>query len=228
MCQACHREMNKLNLYQVEEDEMIPISIKMYYDHFKWHFEKEIRDKVRGTRLVFTPFSVAALHAFREYMMVINPALYIPLPKQTAGIRGGNKIVWRILVEDPVHFSTAMCDPARDRFCHGTTGELRSDAYLAWIPPLSFVVTVNRKGGKEFGACVISSGAARLTCYGFSFAPRIPKAPLLDKITRFVALAVFGIQQDIAEENARRQGGEAPALTMLPHTLLTTAHSYAQ
>ena len=37
MCQACHREMNKLNLYQVEEDEMIPISIKMYYDHFKWH-----------------------------------------------------------------------------------------------------------------------------------------------------------------------------------------------
>ena len=228
ICQACHREMNKLNLYEVEEDEMIPISIKMYYDHFKWHFEKEIRDKVRGTRLIFTPFSVAALHAFREYMIVVNPALYIPKPKQIAGIRGGNRIVWRMVVEDPVHFSTAMCDPARDRFRQGTSGVLRSDAYLAWIPPLTFAVTVNRKGDKEFGTCIISSGAARLTAYGFSFAPRIPKAPLLGKITRFMALAVFGLQQERAEENARRQVGDAPPLTMLPHPLLVTAHQYAQ
>ena len=90
ICQACHREMNQLNMYQLDAEEMIPISIKMYFDHFKWHFEKDIRGKVRGTRLIFTPFSVAALHAFREYMMVVNPALYVPLPKQTAGIRGGN------------------------------------------------------------------------------------------------------------------------------------------
>ena len=228
MCQACHREMTKLNLYQVEEDGMIPISIKMYYDHFRWHFEKEIRDKVRGTRLVFTPFSVAALHAFREYMMVVNPALYIPLPKQTAGKRGGNRIVWRIVIEDPVHFSTAMCNSGRDRFYQGLTGVLRSDAYLAWIPPLSLVVTVNRKGDKEFGACVISAGAARLTSYGFSFAPRIPRPPLLDQITKFLALAVFGLQQERADENVRRQGGEAPPLQMITHPLLITAHQYAQ
>ena len=228
ICRACHREMDKLNLMVDTAEEMIPISVKMYYDHFKWHFEKEIRDKVRGTRLIFTPFSPEALLAFREYMMIVNPALYIPKPKQTAGIRGGNRIVWRMVVEDPVHFSTAMSDPNRDRFCQGLTGVLRSDAYLAWIPPLTFVVTVNRKGGKEFGACVISSGAARLTCYGFSFAPRIPKAPLLDKITKFVALAVFGLQQDRADENTRRQGGEVPPLVMLPHPLLITAHQYAQ
>jgi hypothetical protein len=228
MCQACHREMNKLNVYQLDVEEMIPISVKMYYDHFKWHFEKEIRDKVRGTRLIFTPFSPEALHAFRDYMMVVNPSLYIPKPKQTSGIRGGNRIVWRMVVEDPVHFSTVMCDPARDRLRMGLTGELRSDAYLAWIPPLTFVVTVNRKRGKEFGACVIASGAARLTEYGFSFAPRIPKAPLLAKITKFLALAVFGLQQERSEENTRRQEGEAPPLVMLPRPLLLKAHQYAQ
>lgn len=230
ICQACYREMDKLNLWQAEEDGMIPISVKMYYDHFRWHFEKEIREKVRGTRLIFSPFSVAALLTFREYMMVENPALYIPPPKQVAGIRGGNKIVWRMQVEDPVHFSTAMSDPARDRCCKGVSGELRTDAYLAWIPPLSFVVTVHRKGTKEFGACVIASGAARMTEYGFSFAPRIPTGASLAKITRFLSLSVFGLQKDRIDENARRQGGGGggPQLTMLPHGLLVKASQYVQ
>ena len=69
ICRACHREMDKLNLMVDTAEEMIPISVKMYYDHFKWHFEKEIRDKVRGTRLIFTPFSPEALLAFREYTL---------------------------------------------------------------------------------------------------------------------------------------------------------------
>ena len=226
ICQACYREMNTLNMYQVDTDGMMPISVKMYYDHFKWHFEKEIKDKMRGTRLVFTPFSIAALEAFREYMMVANPQLYIPHPKQTVGKRGGNKKAWRMVVEDCTHFSTAMSDPDRDRFRQSLTGEVRSDAYLSWIPPLAFVVTVHMKRGREFGACVISSGAARMTGMGFSYAPRIPNVKVLSKIQSFLSLSVFGLQQERMDENTRR-GVEAPPLTMLPHSLLLMASRHA-
>ena len=68
---------------------MIPISVKMY---FRWHFEKEIREKVRGTRLIFSPFSVAALLTFREYMMVENPALYITPPNRLQEYEGETRL----------------------------------------------------------------------------------------------------------------------------------------
>ena len=234
VCSACIREISTISLYQVEEDGIIPISVKMYYDYMKWHFQKELREKVRGTRLIFTPFTPAALHALREYMLVENPALYISPPKQIAGIRGGKKIVWRMLVDDTTHFGSAMNDPARDRFCSGLTGELRSAGYTCWIPPLTFQVTMVRKGGAQYGKCVISSGACLMTEYGWTFAPRVPTGDVLPRIRKWVALATFGIQQDRLRENARRAAlpadspGMLPQLSMLPVSLLQMAFRHAQ
>ena len=193
ICCACHREVYRLMEYDVEEDGVMSISVKMYYDHFMWHFKKELKDKVRGTRLIFAPFSVAALVTFRDYMMVHNPALYIPPPKQVAGMRGGKRIVWRMRVEDGVQFSSAMTDPARDRLCQGHSGEMRTGgAYVCWVPPLNFEVVIVKWEGKEYGTCIISSGAARITGLGFSFAPRIPKPKFLADVQKVCATAVFG------------------------------------
>ena len=111
----------------------MPISIKMFYDHMMWHFQKELRDKVRGTRLIFSPFSVAALSSFREFMMSQNQALYIRPPKQVAGKRGGRRVVWQMVVEDEVHFSSALFNPNRDKTCQGMTGELRDKAYVCCL-----------------------------------------------------------------------------------------------
>ena len=215
--------------YSLEEDGVMNISVKMYYDHFKWHFEKALKDKARGTRLVFAPFSVAALHTFRDYMMVVNPALYTPPPKQVSGMRGGRRIVWRIKITDGEQFSSAMSDPNRDRLSQGHSGELRSGgAYVCWVPPLTLeVVVIVKSCGKEFGSCSISSGAARLTSLGFSFAPRIPAVKFLAGAQKVCALAVFGIQKELVDENARRaQQPEAPSLTLLPHELLVMASTY--
>ena len=214
--------------YDVEEDGMMSISVKMYYDHFMGHFKKELKDKVRGTQLIFAPFSVAALVTFRDYMMVHNPALYIPPPKQVAGMRGGKRIVWRMRVEDGVQFSSAMTDPARDRLCQGHSGEMRTGgAYVCWVPPLNFEVVIVKLDGKEYGSCIISSGAARITGLGFSFAPRIPKPKFLADVQKVCATAVFGIQQERVQENARR--ALEPAATpvdMSPRELLVMAATY--
>jgi hypothetical protein len=233
ICTACYREAHRLSCYQVSEDGMMNISVKMYYDHFKWHFEKALKDKVRGTRLVFAPFSASALHTFRDYMMVVNPALYIPPPKQVAGMRGGNRSVWRIRITDGVQFTSAMSDPDRDRLRQGHSGELRGGggAYVCWIPPLTLEVVIVKSGaGKEYGTCAISSGAARLTGVGFSFAPRIPAQKFLAAAQNVCALAVFGIQQDRVTENARRaqqaQVVQVPPEGLLPRELLVMASKY--
>ena len=215
--------------YQVAEDGMMNISVKMYYDQFKWHFQKALKDKVRGTRLVFAPFSAAALSTFRDYMMVVNPALYIPPPKQVSGMRGGNRSVWRIRITDGVQFSSAMSDPDRDRLRQGHSGELRAGgAYVCWVPPLTLEVVIVKSGGEEYGTCTISSGAARLTGLGFSFAPRIPAAKFLAGVQQVCAHGVFGIQQERVDENALRAQQEAhvPPVDLLPRELLVMASTY--
>ena len=230
ICCACYREAHRLSCYQVSEDGMMNISVKMYYDHFKWHFEKALKDKVRGTRLVFAPFSASALHTFRDYMMVVNPALYIPPPKQVAGMRGGNRSVWRIRITDGVQFTSAMSDPDRDRLRQGHSGELRGGggAYVCWIPPLTLEVVIVKSGaGKEYGTCAISSGAARLTGLGFSFAPRIPAANLLAGVQQVCAHGVFSIQKERVEENSlRAQRAQVPPVDLLPRELLVMASTY--
>jgi hypothetical protein len=228
ICCACPREALRLTCYSVEEDGMMHISVKMFYDQFEWHFQKALKGKVRGTRLVFAPFSVAALHTFRDYMMVVNPALYIPPPKQVSGMRGGKRSVWRIRITDGVQFSSAMTDPDRDRFRQGHSGEMRAGgAYVCWVPPLNFELVIVKSGGKEFGSCSISSGAARLTGVGFSFAPRMPAAKLLAGVQQVCALGVFGIQKERVDENTRRaQGAQVPPVDLLPRELLVMASTY--
>ena len=229
ICCACIREAHRLMLYQVEEDGMMNISVKIYHDQFKWNFEKALKDKVRGTRLVFAPFSAAALSTFRDYMMVVNPALYTPPQKQVAGMRGGNRSVWRIRINDGVQFSSAMSDPNRDRLCQGHTGEMRAGgAYVCWVPPLNIELVMVKSRGKEFGSCTISSGAARLTGVGFSFAPRIPAAKFLAGVQQVCALGVFGIQKERVDENALRGQQEAhvPPVDLLPRELLVMAATY--
>ena len=129
ICCACHREVYRLMEYDVMEDGAMSISVKMYYDHFRWHFQKELKDKVRGTRLIFAPFSAAALVTFRDYMMVQNPALYIPSPKQVSGMRGGKRIVWHMRVEDGVQFCSAMSRQL------GETERLKVQSHLPSSPP---------------------------------------------------------------------------------------------
>ena len=192
------------------------------------HFEKALKDKVRGTRLVFAPFSAAALSTFREYLMVGNPALSTPPPKQVSGMRGGKRSVWRIRITDQVHFSSAMSDPNRDRLSQGHTGEMRAGgAYVCWVPPLNIELVIVKSHGKEFGSCTISSGAARLTGLGFSFAPRIPAANFLAGVQQVCALGVFGIQKERVEENSHRaQRAHVPPVDLLPRELLVMASSY--
>ena len=90
ICCACHREVYRLMYYSLEEDGVMSISVKMYYDHFKWHFQKALKDKVRGTRLVFAPFSVAALVTFRDYMMVSTLHSTSPPPNRYQECGGGS------------------------------------------------------------------------------------------------------------------------------------------
>ena len=229
ICQACYRELAALEARTEEEDASMPISIKMFYDHLMWHFQKELRDKVRGTRLIFSPFSVAALSSFREFMMSQNQALYIRPPKQVAGKRGGRRVVWQMVVEDEVHFSSALFNPNRDKTCQGMTGELRDKAYVCWVPPLTFVLTLHRHGDRLMGACVISCGSARMTGLGISFSPKSPRKPLtFARIAKFMGLAAFRIQQDRMEENASRQQDPSVAqIGMLDHSLLLMAIKHA-
>ena len=84
--------------------------------------------------------------------------------------------------------------------------------------------------GKEYGACASSSGAARLTGVGFSFASRIPAQKFLTAAQNVCALAVFGIQQERVTENARRaqqaQVAQVSPGDFLPRELLVMASSY--
>ena len=98
---------------------------------------------------------------------------------------------------------------------------------MCWVPPLNFEVVIVKSDGKEYGSCIISSGAARITGLGFSFAPRIPKPKFLADVQKVCATAVFGIQQERVQENARR--ALEPAATpvdMLPRELLVMAATY--
>ena len=231
ICSACLREA--ANLTQVAEslpDDTMPISVKMYHDYMMAHFERELKSKARKTRLIIAPFSVAVMHTLREYMLVRNPALYFPLPKQTKGMRGGKTVVWKMVVEDHTHFSSAMVDDRRDRLCQGLTGELRESdaAYVCWIPPLTFELTIVRARGRMIGTCVVASGCARMTGEGFSFPPRTAEK-FHSGVMKFMSLAAFGIQKERSDENRRRAAEEPDAgrLSMLPRALLHMAIKYA-
>ena len=69
-----------------------------------------------------------------------------------------------------------------------------------------------------------------MTGVGVSFGGRVPTGDFLKRVTKFVALATFGLQQNRARENARRQVEEPQAaqLDMLPHDLLLMAIKYTQ
>ena len=232
ICSLCLREVAHLSTIasDLPEDTM-PISVKMYYDFMMFHFEKELKAKARRSTLVLAPFSVEAMHSLREYMLLRNPALYFPPPRQVKGARGGTRIVWQMVVEDEGHFASAMLDPERDRMYKGTSGELREEdqAYVCWVPPLIFNLTMSRAGGRMLGKCLVSSGSARMTALGFSFAPRTPLA-LLARLQKFMSLAAFSIQQERADENASRQAtgdSSLPLVSMLPHALLQMAIRHA-
>ena len=142
---------------------------------------------------------------------------------------GGNRSVWRIRITDGVQFSSAMSDPNRDRLSQGHSGEMRAGgAYVCWVPPLNIELVIVKSDGKEFGTCTISSGAARVTGVGFSFAPRIPAAKFLAGVQQVCALGVFGIQQERVDENALRGQQEAhvPPVDLLPRELLVMASRY--
>ena len=231
ICTACYREIATL-AQQVDllPEDTMPISVKMYYDYMMAHFERELKNKARKTRLVIAPFSVAAMHTLRDYMLVRNPALYFPLPKQTRGMRGGRTVVWKMVVDDDTHFGSAMLDDCRDRFCQGLTGELRESdaAYVCWLPPLTFELTIVRAGGRMIGTCVVTSGSARMTGEGFSFPPRTAEK-YHARFMKYMSLAAFGIQKERAVENTRRAAEEPEALrlSMLPRALLQMAIKYA-
>ena len=232
ICTACYREISTLAQLQVDQlaDDTMPISVKMYHDFLMAHLEKELKNKAKRTRLVIAPFSVAAMHTLREYMLVLNPALYFPLPKQTRGVRGGRVVVWKMIVDDVTHFTSAMADDRRDKFCQGLTGELRESeaAYCAWVPPLTFELTISRARGRMIGTCIVTSGCARLTGEGFSFS-RFTAVSRLPELMKFLSLATFSLQQARSDENRRRAAdhSENPRLTMLPSARLQMAIKYA-
>jgi hypothetical protein len=219
-----------MDLAETLPDDTMPISVKMYYDFMMAHFERDLMNKARKTRLTLAPFSVAAMHTLREYMLVHNPALYFPLPKQTRGMRGGRTVVWKMVVDDDTHFGSAMVDDQRDRLCQGLSGELRESdvAYVCWVPPLTFTLTIVRARGREIGTCVVTSGSARMTGEGFSFPPRTAEK-YHSRIMKYMSLATFGIQQERSNENTRRAAEESDVLplSMLPRALLLMAIKYA-
>ena len=230
ICTACYREISTLaQQADLLAEDTMPISVKMYHDFLMAHLEKELKNKAKRTRLVIAPFSVAAMHTLRDYMLVRNPALYFPPPKKTRGIRGGRVVIWKMAVDDVTHFNSAILDDQRDRLRQGLTGELRESdaAYCAWVPPLKFELTIARTHGRMIGTCIVTTGCARMTGEGFSF-PRFTAQSRFPELMKFLSLAAFGLQQEQSNENNRLAAEEpdAPRVAMIPRPLLQMAFKY--
>ena len=164
--------------------------------------------------------------------MTENPSLYIPLPKQTRGKRGGQHIAWKMVVKSETHLEGLLQMHGRDQFYQTAAGELRDAAFVSWVPPLTFDLVIRKAGRYTTGVCTIMSGAARLTELGFSYAwLGKATATLIASVDRWMALSTFRLQQARSAENVHRQKDDPDSqsvMSPLPRGLLAKALQYAQ
>ena len=226
-CEDCFDDLiNQVDPDTEKETLVIEMPAYLYYNYLCGVMRSSIRKQPKQFRRVLEPFTMDALVVLREHVLATHLYAGLPMPRQTAGMRGGGRRTWKLRVEDTASFKAIVGHFFTPGDCVTGTGCLYDEsAFTAWVPPLEITITARGVYPQETTQCAFAMSSGRITEHGWDFTRKTVqkvKPADLGIMQQYLSNLVFDLQRSRLAYNQAVPAGSLP-LPPVDHLLLVRA-----